>query len=310
MTETTFSKTIGLEQWTSIRNNPRQRDTERHASKIEQYLQVVLPVHATVAAAQLPDGSFVKLDGHSRSLLWDENRIPTPNVITMQVYPVADLAGAALLYGTYDSPTSVETNEDRVCGAFRLVGFYPASAILRKGTLTRAFGVVEYARSGGAKVSSRGRVDVIAGTKEWRRELPGLDRIIQGHSTKKLPAGVLAGILLSIRKRGLHAVEDFWNSYLDPDEAGGIRDPHNVLLNTLRRQQDRKATNGIIVARDIASKAVAACEHGLKGNQIKYLQGTDIAKYLGAVDSKLPAASQNRFNKSRDKNREEPRPTI
>lgn len=304
---TTFTKTIGLEQWTLIPNNPRQRNTERHANKIEPFLQVALAVHATVAAAQLPDGSFVKLDGHSRSLLWDANRIPTPNILTVQIYPVSSMAEAKRLYDTFDNTMAVETKADKVCGAFREIGFSPVSPLLQRGTLASALKILEYARTGDSKSTARG-VDASAAVAEWRSELPCLDRIILGFTTRKLPAGVIAAMMLTIRKRGFRAVEPFWASYLDPNETGSVRDPHNVLLNMLRRRRDQNAMGGLVAAHDITAKAVASCEHGLAGSQIKAIRGTDITKYLDAPDSALSAARLAYTNKG--KSREEPRPTA
>lgn len=294
-------------QWTRVRENPRQRDTARHALKMEKHLQVAVPQHSVVAAARLPSGELVKLDGHTRDLLWQEGRIPVPHVIMVLVFLAADMAEVKQMYEKYDNSLPVETKADKICGAFREHDVYPKSSILQRGALSYTLGMAELAITGSVGASSRG-VDPYVSVNAWRDEIILLDRTILGHGTRRLHSGILAAILLTLRKRGAYSVDPFWELYLDPDESGGIRDPHNVLLNHLYRRQAMRTTGGRDNTRAITEKALSACEHYLAGNLVKSLTGIDITKYLTISDSAL--SSTRLATRRRNEAQKEANPSV
>lgn len=62
---------MSLHQWLQVPDNPRQRDTIRHATKAaKDHLSEPSLTHLEVSAAELPNGELLKLDGHTRSYLW------------------------------------------------------------------------------------------------------------------------------------------------------------------------------------------------------------------------------------------------
>ena len=281
---TTFMQTITLEQWTVMKNNPRQRDTERHANRIEKHLQVPLPQHAVVHAAMLPDDTLVKLDGHTRGLLWDANRIPVPLTLSMIIYRVSGLDEAMRMYDTYDNAVAVESKADRVFGALRQLNVVVTSSILKGGRVATALETANVAL-GIRQFGSAS--DVNATVKEWVAEIRFLDLLITGHTSARLHSGILAAILLTLRRHGYGKVAPFWRKYMEPVEAGNVRDPHNVLIRSLRKRQHEKRTTGRDNTQDIIEKALSACEHALAGNDISHLKGQSLSRYLKAPPSEV-----------------------
>lgn len=286
---TEVMKMVTLEFWTCVQKNPRQRNTERHANKIEKDLQVFLPQHAMVFAAQLPDGTLVKLDGHSRCLLWEQSRIPLPRELTMVIYPAMDMDHAQRMYNVYDNPLGTKSKADTVAGAFSEHGIQPESKLFQRCTLTYALTVAERVRT--KEVSNWGAaIDINKAVLEWRDEIIKFDRIVKGHSGKRLPSGILAAGFITIRQLGFPAVAPFWYQYLDKKGSGGIHDAHNALLAFLTRCQDGKRTTGFTNVMSITEKALSACEAGVAGRPVKKLIGRDAKSYLSPMGGRRSPA--------------------
>ena len=97
---------MSVEQFHKIKDNPIQRDTERHATLANRppngHLSKIHPSHASVAVAQLPNGKYTKLDGHCRSMLWDIGALEEPNILYVTVYPAANVDEIKDYYLTFD----------------------------------------------------------------------------------------------------------------------------------------------------------------------------------------------------------------
>src|SRR5882672_12509291 len=95
---------MGPKDWAAIPDNPRQRDTVAHARRAAQTnLKEPHPTHLKVHMARLADGRCYKLDGHTRSYLWEIGKLEAPQAVQVQVWDVADLDAAKELYNTFDS---------------------------------------------------------------------------------------------------------------------------------------------------------------------------------------------------------------
>jgi len=111
-----------VEQWLSVPDNPRQRDTEHRLVKAKSYLANPLPIHRFVCAAQLPDGRLVKVDGHTRAALWAHDLIPRPESVACTIIPVDDLEQAAALYWACDTPEASKQLKDYLFGTLKASG--------------------------------------------------------------------------------------------------------------------------------------------------------------------------------------------
>lgn len=292
-------------EWSSVTGNPRQRNTERHAPKIIRYLRDVLPQHHIVEAAELPNSDLVKLNGHSRSLLWDQQKIFVPEILTVHVFPVASMEDAKDMYKAYDASPAVETAADRVYGALREHNIQPESSKLQQGILTTTLQAVEWAVTGSLP-RSRSKWDVNPMIKQWASELMMLDSIIVGYGARWTHSAVLAAMLLSIKKHGEDVVAPFWTLYLT-EESGHTEDPNIALRAFMKECQDSSNTGGSTNGKKITQKALAAVEHGIRGNRVKKLYQTDMFKYLMATPSSSVA---ERMKRKRGSNGTETRPSI
>ena len=72
-------KRMGVRQWVNVPDNPRQRDTVRHANKAKRkHLKEADEAHGIVFAAMLDGEITWKLDGHTRAYLWDTGELELP----------------------------------------------------------------------------------------------------------------------------------------------------------------------------------------------------------------------------------------
>ncbi len=74
-------KKMLVEDWIKVTPNPIQRDTEKHAAKAK-HLLTPHPTHSVVHAAELPNGKLIKLDGHTRALIWKRKDVVPPVQVT------------------------------------------------------------------------------------------------------------------------------------------------------------------------------------------------------------------------------------
>lgn len=210
-----------VKDWIEVEDNPIQRDTERHAAKAK-HLLTPLPTHAFVFAARLPNGKMIKLDGHTRALMWKRGQIPSPLILDVGIIEVKDKAAAEELYKTFDSRDALETMRDKVSGAFHRYGFEPQSGLLSGGNLTYALrmasavlsgAAVSTAASGGGNRSEKEKkvkkADVYEMISEFSYELHALDGFGLGQG--QASAGIVAAFLVSYRKYG-HKITPFWTA--------------------------------------------------------------------------------------------------
>ena len=159
-------KTLSMKvhEWIAVEDNPIQRDTERHAAKAK-HLLTPLPTHYFVFAAELPGGTLIKLDGHTRALMWKRGDIPYPldGKVTVGIVPVKTRAEAEVMYKTFDSKDALETMRDKVSGAFNRFGFEPKSALMQQGNIVQGLRIAYGVYLGGSVKTGT------AGTQSPRR---------------------------------------------------------------------------------------------------------------------------------------------
>ncbi len=184
-------KTMPVERWLDVPDNPVQRDTE-HRAKRAKHLHKLAPAHLTVAMAKLEDnGKVWKVDGHTRAFVWLNTLTgngaepvcdKVPEKVFVDVYSVKNEKAAKRLFDTYDQTASVKNASDIVFGAIRDQNLHfetpwlahghfkytvqSATQILRPKLMTRPSG-----RSGITGVDVRDLVNL------WAPELLALDKI-------------------------------------------------------------------------------------------------------------------------------------
>jgi len=172
------------EEWIRVPPNPRQRNTIMHA-RSAKYLLTPQPTHLSVAAARLPDGQLVKIDGHTRAYLWQTRAVQPPPKVLVNVYPVQSIAEAEHLCQMYDSLGPVKTFKDLMYSATKAFGMELRCRWLWN-TLSSALGLLELTHSVRERLDEvllawRGEIMEVA---SWNIEMPGL--LIRGSVTAPL----------------------------------------------------------------------------------------------------------------------------
>jgi hypothetical protein len=194
-------------EWSRIRGNPRQRNTEDHAKRAVHILTFD-PVHVRVTAAQFPDGKLIKIDGHTRDYLWSNGLSDAPEVLYVDVWYVPDMDAAKDLYTKFDSQKAVETTTDQVFGAARELNLTFESELLRSHRYLAAVRHLDVIKTG--KRGYQNKTEIYDLIKDWQKELRLLDRC--SPSRNKFSGGIVAASLLTFRLYGLDAF-DFWDKY-------------------------------------------------------------------------------------------------
>lgn len=183
------------QQWLEVEDNPRQRDTFRHAQKaVNNHLKAPSRTQNKVAAARLPSGELVKLDGHTRALLWSDGRLPAPARVKVDVYDVVSMEEVKALYGEFDSNGAVEGAVDKLFGAYKEHDFQPQSDLLLNGAISSSL----------SRLSPKGAT-VYAAVKNWRHELTMLDSL--NLTKNRYQQGLVIGALALLRVRKSKAME-------------------------------------------------------------------------------------------------------
>ena len=123
---------MNVEHFISLPDNPRQRDTVRHAAKaMKGHLRFPSDTQSVVAIACINGMPVCKLDGHTRAYLWANGQLEVANqTLTVQAYEVSSMAEACELYTHFDSSMAVEGSVDKLSGACRESGLVLKSPLL------------------------------------------------------------------------------------------------------------------------------------------------------------------------------------
>lgn len=266
---------IDLEEWISIPDNPRQRDTERHAKKAYRHLREWQPTHNLVSYAETGAGDRWKADGHTRCYLWahghDEDvnmPIPQPSRIFADVYRVKNRAEAERLYLNFDGKGPVDTTIDEVHGALRAMGFEPVSPLLKSrkfgGALKYLFRIFNPSTEARRHPEFTYRV-----VGEFIDQIKLLDKC--NPTQVMFPTGVTMGAILTLRKRGDRFV-DFWARYAtgEGNKIGREMDAVEALAHFVekRRSQKNLSAGGEIMY-DLFNRSVKAAEDDIAGKTFK-----------------------------------------
>lgn len=198
---------LSVDDWISVPDCPRQRDTERHARRA-WHLYIPSETHMLVHKGELPNGDVYKLDGHSRCLLWRKNLIPAPRSLICMVWPCATIADVYRLYTTFDNAVAGETRAEQLTGAIRQFQVTFQSPYLQAAQYA---GVLRYLynKMYGSAVNKDPEFLYIS-FSHYLPQLKLLDTC--GPTTIRYPTGITMAALTCLCLYG-HSATDFWNRY-------------------------------------------------------------------------------------------------
>lgn len=246
---------MSVSDWIAVPDNPIQRDTERHAAKAK-HLLVPMPTHSHVSAAKLPDGSLVKLDGHTRALMWQRGMVAKPPHVEVAIISVKSIQDAKDLYTHFDSKDAVETAVDKISGGFRDIGFQPESALLKSGQIGSALRIAWIVMHGYAK--EKAAKNTYEMVNEFSAEILALDEL--GLGKRAAFSGIIAAFLLSYRKYDEQCLP-FWRAVFGNagNKVNGKMDAVQA-INEVILARKRNSTCGSAADMDLCSRALHAYE--------------------------------------------------
>lgn len=256
-------------EWALVADNPHQRDTQERARRAS-YLREPSPTHAVVYAAETENGDRYKLDGHTRSYLWQHGEVATPPFLHVHLFHVSGIEEVKSLYDHFDNAKAATTTADKVFGGFRDCGFIPSSALLKKCTIRSVLTICGGGRDPYAAVASMfGELRTVDGF----RFNPSL-----------FPAGILSACILTIRRHGNECFE-FWQRYNDKmgQCQDGFSDGVDALLKLVEARRASRTLTGTQNSVDIAGRALACAEGYLAGKTFRIApRPLSVADYVKA----------------------------
>lgn len=272
---------MSVENWISIPDNPRQRNTEARArNAVNKHLSEYNPIHRFVYAATIDNNIVCKLDGHTRAMLWKLGHLehpPSGKVVVLMI-EVKSLNEAKDVYDTLDSSYSLKQPRDLVYGATREGKFLLTSHLLRQCSFLTQMKLISVGKPG----------DAFSLVKKWKKELIDLDGL---KLTSKYT--ILIGLmLLAIKRDGIDTAGKFFVA-LDQNlgvKESGLSDGVEALNQHLLTRKANGAMAGYENLNTIISYAWYAYESWLAGKKIKSIRSTksvaDIVKEVEGVTAK------------------------
>lgn len=279
-----YTKKMLVKDWVAVQDNPIQRDTERHAAKAT-HLRTPHPTHGVVHAAELPNGRLVKLDGHTRALLWKRKEIEPPMQVNVVIYPCKDMAEVEKLYQDFDSKEALETTRDKVSGAYNKHNFEPNSPLLQFGNIVQALrlatgvllggSVKTSAATGGGSSPEKDRrtprqkevnkATIYSMIDLWSYELHALDGF--GLRQGQITSGIIGAFLVSYRKYG-HKITPFWQGVFanQGNKIGAEMDGIEAVAQMIAVSKGRGYSK--MKTADMAARALMAVEKWLKDEML------------------------------------------
>ena len=212
-----YSMRMSVAEWCAIPANPRQRDTEKHAQKATRqggHLRTASPVHVQVSAVRLPDGSMVKLDGHTRAWCWERGLLAAPEQVLVTIIPVADMEHAKELYKQFDDPRAAESLQDKLSGAIR-----EHDLALRSGCLSQLY-ASSLRAAHGLLFSGRTQPDLYTIVGLWKPLLQVIDRRGYGRMLAAAQSAMLLGYARYSGTARAPGMLDFWAQFFSGAKSG------------------------------------------------------------------------------------------
>lgn len=269
-------------QWSSVPDNPRQRDTVRHLKRAK-HLYEESPTHSHVSMAICPDGSKFKLDGHTRALLWTQRPDLAPPFVHVTCFYVGSIAEVVELYGHFDAREALETASDKVSGAYHEIDWNPQSSFLQTGAITVALRLTEGIFRGTGDSKEVKKLSIYALVPAWQIELQMLDSINPVIKNRRWNQATVTAALLTLRRRGQKA-QEFWDLF-NRDVGVKLESEMDGVEAANRLVRQNVAVNRSVIEYS-ASRFVSAFESWRRGHTYKNAampKATNLIEYMKVV---------------------------
>lgn len=214
--------------WVALPDHPLQRPTKRHALyALKRHLKTPEDQHHMVQAVKHPTtGKLFKLDGHTRTWIWENDYHPRPHRLRVTVYNALDEQDFQDCYYRVNSSSESKTSVDNINSAFEFHGLVVTGAKFKSGQVSSALRPLVNAKT----IRGKDWIDVVG---EWLDEIEIVDKI---PFQRRVRNGIITAAILSIRRYG-DAILPFWNQVANEDgyKQGKTRCPAQMAQEIIMR---------------------------------------------------------------------------
>ena len=284
---------MSVEQWFSLLDHPRQRNTERHARadhwKFAKRAQGAALRHLAHVTAACWNGSFYKVNGHTRAYLWAKGELPCPVRLHVTIHKVATREELNELYAAFDAQWAAKPEFEKVYGGLRECGLELKSRRLKRGFLVDAFNIALRGLTRPHQDKRRSEpVDVYKAVATFQEELKLLDTV--NPPSEVFYAGVIAAALIALSL--FPSSLEFWRKLAlrEGNKQNGLIDTVEIVLSQvdkLRRGRSswENAQQELLCGRTLA--AFLAWEKARQGKGQSWFRTTvhavDLQPYIAQL---------------------------
>lgn len=225
------------EEWYAVPDCPRQRNTEERVKKVLRgHLKHASLTQANVAAARLPDGQLIKLDGHTRAYLWEHGLLARPERVVVTVIPAKNMDEVLEMYTHYDNSGATEHLADQLSGAMR-----EHSVLLHSGCLSSLY--ASSLRQVNSLAFSDKGMDLYDIVGRWKPFLLTIDALQYGRVLAAVQTILLLSFLRYANNKQVHDVRLFWDQFFAGAKASQERCwlPSEALRHVLNMEKKKGA---------------------------------------------------------------------
>lgn len=261
---------MSLAEFARIPDNPRQRDTERHAKKASRrHLKKPSLVQLCVAVAAINGIPVCKLDGHTRCFLWQLEKLERPSSeLIVSVFAVASMQEAAELYSHFDNTDASEVAADKLSGACRESGLHLTSNLLSGHTFNTSLKFA-HSLSGGTQLSE---YEVVS---KWSSVIKSIDDWQLDRNQFK-GSGILSLMFIAVASKAYQQemLEDFFTKYAKDmgEKTGALRDGVQALREHMVYRRLNNLMTGYQNTFDMMSKGYSCLKAWSENLMIKNVQ--------------------------------------
>lgn len=241
---------ITVDDWIALPNHPHQRNTLRHANaphlRFAKQADGAVADHLSHVVAAHLDGTYYKVDGHTRAYLWQQRKLPRPARLHVTLYQVASRAELDNLYKIFDSAGAAKTRNDEVYAGYRECGLQLRSSRLRHGLLSDTLNIALRGATRTQQDRQRPEVDLFRAVAVFKEELVLLDGI--DPQPNPFYSGVVAAALIGLTLYPKDRILDFFDKLnrKEGNRRAGRSDPVDAVLTVIQQMtMDRSITHSI-----------------------------------------------------------------
>lgn len=251
---------IAVSDWAKVPRCEIQRNEFLRSNY--PHLRALQEPHRNVAMAVLPDGSFIKIDGHSRGNGWKMKTLEQPSYLSVTVYSVNTKDDAESLYLFYDNVNAVKGAADGVQSGMFKAGLNIKSEWIAKGKIGNGLNMAS--QWANLKIDKSEKIKLVA---EFKDEIALLDSI-PNLNGKMFPSAWLGATFLSLRKYGADVLP-LWKAVnaKSGNETSGKKDAAKFIIEYLETEKKAKLMAGMVNNQRQIRYVLGCVERYMNGNK-------------------------------------------